>query len=133
MMDRSEELRREYNPGGGWAGAGFTRTIGAHCTMLWKRQDHMPIYEYRPSGNMHCDVCRNGFEVIQKIEDARLKQCPECKAPVERQISAATIGKPGPGLDQSTLEKHGFTQYKRAGKGVYEKTAGKGPRVITDD
>ena len=28
---------------------------------------------------------------------------------------------------------HGFTQYKRAGKGVYEKTAGKGPDIITDD
>jgi putative FmdB family regulatory protein len=93
----------------------------------------MPIYEYRASGNLHCDVCRDGFEVMQKIGDARLDQCPHCSAPVERLISAATIGKGGAGLDQANIEKHGFTQYKRAGKGVYEKTAGKGPRVITDE
>ena len=93
----------------------------------------MPIYEYRPEGKLSCDLCRNGLEVIQKIEDPRLQRCPHCDAPVHRMISAATIGKPGPGLDQANIEKHGFTQYKRAGKGVYEKTAGKGPRVITDD
>lgn len=111
----------------------FARTIDLHRKQQRKLNDHMPIYEYRPSSDRHCDQCRNGFEVIQKIDDPRLRHCPHCEAPVERQISAATIGKPGPGLDQANLEKHGFTQYKRAGKGVYEKTAGKGPRVITDD
>jgi hypothetical protein len=31
------------------------------------------------------------------------------------------------------LEKHGFTQYRKAGGGYYEKTAGEGPRVIKRD
>jgi putative FmdB family regulatory protein len=93
----------------------------------------MPIYEYQASGEQHCDLCRDGFEVMQKLGDVRLALCPRCQAPVERVISAVTIGKAGPGLDRDNLEKHGFTQYKRAGKGVYEKTAGKGPGVITDD
>ena len=31
------------------------------------------------------------------------------------------------------LEKHGFTQYRKSGKGVYEKSAGKGPAIISDD
>jgi putative FmdB family regulatory protein len=93
----------------------------------------MPIYEYRPSSEQHCEFCSHGFEVIQKIHDARLSCCPQCQAPVARQISAPSIGKPGPSLDSANIEKHGFTQYRRSGQGVYEKTAGKGPDVITDD
>jgi putative FmdB family regulatory protein len=93
----------------------------------------MPIYEYRPSSEQHCEFCADGFEVIQKISAARLTACPQCEAPVERQLSAPSIGKAGPSLDQANIEKHGFTQYRRSGQGVYEKTAGKGPDVITDD
>jgi putative FmdB family regulatory protein len=93
----------------------------------------MPIYEYRPSSKRHCEFCSHGFEVIQKIHDAKLSSCPQCQAPIARQISAPSIGKPGPSLDSANIEKHGFTQYRRSGQGVYEKTAGKGPDVITDD
>jgi putative FmdB family regulatory protein len=93
----------------------------------------MPIYEYRSSDEDPCELCRDGFEVKQKISDARLESCPECGSPIRRVISAASIGKAGPALDRANLEKHGFTQYKRAGSGVYEKTAGKGPDVIKDD
>jgi putative FmdB family regulatory protein len=98
-----------------------------------RRGGDMPIYEYRPSSGRHCGFCSNGFELIQKISDAKLEQCPQCGAPVTRQISAAAIGKAGPSLDPANIEKHGFTQYKRSGQGVYEKTAGKGPDVLTDD
>jgi putative FmdB family regulatory protein len=93
----------------------------------------MPIYEYRSSGPQHCEFCGNGFEIIQKIDDPKLLQCPQCQAAVQRQLSAPRIGKAGPSLDRANIEKHGFTQYRRAGQGVYEKTAGKGPEVITDD
>lgn len=93
----------------------------------------MPIYEYQASGEKRCEYCAAGFEVLRKISDPPLDKCPECHAPVERKISAPNIGGSGPSLDSSNLEKHGFTQYKRAGKGVYEKTAGKGPKVISDD
>jgi len=93
----------------------------------------MPIYEYRCSSQQHCDFCAEGFEIMQKISDARLSSCPQCQAPVERQLSAPSIGKSGPSLDRANIEKHGFTQYRRSGQGVYEKTAGKGPDVITDD
>jgi hypothetical protein len=33
-------------------------------------------------------------------------------------------------LSPENLGKKGFTQYKRAGDGYYEKTCGTGPRVI---
>jgi len=93
----------------------------------------MPIYEYRASTKQHCRFCESGFEVMQKIHDAKLSACPQCHAPVERKLSAPSIGKSGPSLDAANLEKHGFTQYRRAEKGVYEKTAGKGPDTLKDD
>jgi len=34
-------------------------------------------------------------------------------------------------LKESNVAKNGFTQYRRAGNGVYEKTAGKGPKFIS--
>lgn len=93
----------------------------------------MPIYEYQASSDQHCDYCADGFETLRKISESELERCPRCNAPVIRKISAPNIGGSGPALDAANIEKHGFTQYKRAGKGVYEKTAGKGPNVISDD
>jgi putative FmdB family regulatory protein len=92
----------------------------------------MPIYEYQPATEQHCDYCVSGFEKLRKSGDPKLAQCPECSAPVERKISAPNLGGSGPSLDSANIEKHGFTQYKKSSKGVYEKTAGKGPDVISD-
>lgn len=92
----------------------------------------MPIYEYQASGDRHCAHCANGFELLRKTSDRKVEHCPECQAPVARKISAPNVGGSGPSLDNANLEKHGFTQYRKAGKGVYEKTVGKGPRVISD-
>lgn len=36
-------------------------------------------------------------------------------------------------LSASNLERFGFMQYKKAGDGKYEKTAGAGPDVISKD
>ena len=93
----------------------------------------MPMYEYRASRDKNCEYCADGFESLRKISEPKLEQCPEGGAPVERQISAPNLGGSGPSLDSTNIEKHGFTQYKKSGKGVYEKTAGKGPDVITGD
>ncbi|MBT7889067.1 MAG: zinc ribbon domain-containing protein, partial [Deltaproteobacteria bacterium] len=35
----------------------------------------MPIYEYI------CESCHNELEVIQKISEAQLKDCPQCHEP----------------------------------------------------
>ena len=93
----------------------------------------MPIFEYEASSSSHCDYCAEGFEKLQKGSDPEITQCPRCGAPVRRRLSAPNIGGTGPSLDPSNLEQHGFTQYRKSGKGVYEKTAGKGPDVISDD
>ena len=93
----------------------------------------MPFYEYKPGSTTACSHCKNGFDLLQKIGDAALTACPQCDNPVHRVISAPFLGKGGPSLGRENLEKHGFTQYRKASKGVYEKTAGKGPSTITDD
>lgn len=97
------------------------------------RQDDMPTYEYKASGERSCDTCRCGFEIIRKISDPELQRCPDCNEPVSQVISAPGIARSGPSLDPANIEKHGFTQYRKSAKGVYEKTAGKGPRVISAD
>jgi len=93
----------------------------------------MPFYEYQSTGNQSCDQCAAGFDVLQKISDPVISQCPQCGARVRRVISAPNLAKSSPSLDPKNIEKHGFTQYRKSGKGTYEKTAGKGPRTITRD
>jgi len=102
----------------------------------------MPFYEYRaadaadagasePSG---CRHCREGFTVLEKLSADPLDACPGCGGPVRRVISAPQVVSGKAHMHRAdNIEKHGFTQYKKIGKGVYEKTAGKGPGIISDD
>ena len=94
----------------------------------------MPIYEYICSDESCCDHCRQGFELLQKVDDTELTACPHCGHAVRRRISAPrVVAGSSHRLNESHIEKHGFTQYRRVGQGVYEKTAGKGPNYISDD
>jgi putative FmdB family regulatory protein len=92
----------------------------------------MPIYEYIAEAP-GCEHCEQPFEVMQKIADAELTQCPQCGAAVHRMISAPSLAIGGSHLTkESHAEKRGFTQYRKVGGGVYEKAFGKGPRYISD-
>lgn len=91
----------------------------------------MPIYEYQASGHDSCDFCKESFDVMQKMSDEPLKFCPECHNEVKRKISRPNLARPAPSLSAENIEKHGLTQFKKVEKGVYEKTAGKGPDFIT--
>jgi len=88
----------------------------------------MPLYDYAPTSGV-CDRCHGRFEVHQRLADAKLTQCPTCKQPVERLISAAKVGGKYSTSD-SRVKELGLTKYKKAGDGVYEKTSGKGPNLI---
>ena len=92
----------------------------------------MPIYEYQASTDECCEHCAKAFDVMQKMAEEPLKLCPECHNPVRRKISAPNLASPAPSLSKENLEKHGLTQFKKVEKGVYEKTAGKGPDFISD-
>lgn len=81
----------------------------------------MPIYEYQAkSQEVACDYCYEGFEIIQKIADEKLSTCPKCGAPIERIISAPSLGHSESCLDDRA-KAAGFTKLKRLGKGEYEK------------
>ncbi len=52
----------------------------------------MPIYEYQ------CEDCGHKFEVIQKIADALLTDCPSCKQPrLRKMLTAAAFRLKGGG------------------------------------
>lgn len=52
----------------------------------------MPIYEYK------CEGCNHALEVIQKVADAPLRECPACGAArLKRLVSAAGFQLKGTG------------------------------------
>ncbi len=92
----------------------------------------MPLYAYEhdrdPRGK-----CQPRFEMLQTLSAQPLAHCPDCGRPCHRVIAACSIQGSSSAKERlapSNLEKHGFTQYKRAGGGFYEKTCGQGPKVI---
>jgi len=93
----------------------------------------MPIYEYEHDSG-HAGQCQERFEVLQGIGDPPLSRCPECGRPCHRVISSfSAIRNVKAMLGTKNLERLGFTQFKRAGDGYYEKTCGEGPQVIKGD
>jgi putative FmdB family regulatory protein len=89
----------------------------------------MPIYEYAPVSG-HCEHCKGLFEVVQRIADPKLTQCPTCGQACERRISAVALGGTW-SVSDDKINSSGLTKYKKAGDGVYERTAGTGgPEVI---
>jgi putative FmdB family regulatory protein len=91
----------------------------------------MPIYEYA-AVEKGCPHCEARFDVLQKMADEPLTHCPQCNADVRRVISAPSVAVGGSHvLQENHFSKRGFTQYRKAGGGVYEKTAGDGPKFIS--
>lgn len=94
----------------------------------------MPFYTYQNSTDDCCDYCREGFDILQRINADPVAMCPECSNKVKKVISAPNVvaGKAHLTTDKAA-DKGGFTKYKRAGSGVYEKVTGKGPKYISGD
>jgi putative FmdB family regulatory protein len=92
----------------------------------------MPIYTYQAKGPEHCLYCVEPFDRNQKLDAPRLKTCPECQSPLRRVITPPNLASSSPNVSEQNLGKKGFTQYRKLEKGVYEKTVGKGPDIITD-
>ena len=51
----------------------------------------MPLYEYK------CSACGSSFEVLQKVNEPRLKQCPKCGGQLKKVLSAPAIQFKGSG------------------------------------
>jgi putative FmdB family regulatory protein len=62
----------------------------------------MPIYEYQ------CEACNNQFEVLQKISDALLVECPQCKkGSLRKKVSAAAFRLKGGGWYETDFKTSG--------------------------
>lgn len=62
----------------------------------------MPIYEYQ------CTSCQHGLEVLQKMSDEPLQDCPEChQATLKKKISAAGFRLSGSGWYETDFKKGG--------------------------
>ena len=60
----------------------------------------MPIYEYQ------CQSCGYELEKLQRMNDERLKDCPECgKAELHRLVSAAAFRLKGAGWYETDFKK----------------------------
>lgn len=97
----------------------------------------MPIYVYEVVSG---DRAGETFELLQKLSDPPLTEHPETGDPVQRIIQPANIGGSWSdhamhksASDDKKLDRLGFTKYVKAGDGIYEKRAGKGPNVISRD
>ncbi len=97
----------------------------------------MPIFDYRciaTEESAGCEHCCAGFEHLERLHAEPLTHCPKCGSAVSKQLSAPALAIGGSHLQkEKKIGDAGFTQYRKIGKGVYEKTAGKGPGVISAD
>ncbi len=91
----------------------------------------MPLYKYAHENKKGAD-CSDEFEVLQDLSEPVLTVCPDCGLPVHRIMGNFAPVKSERGmLSNKNLSEKGFTKYVKAGDGYYEKTAGKGPNVIS--
>ncbi len=74
----------------------------------------MPIYEYESIGQ-GCRKCSRTFEVIQRIADAPLASCPDCRAPIRRKISRPQVIIPGSARGNDDVENK-VADYERQGR-----------------
>ena len=88
----------------------------------------MPIFEYVPD-DRECLLCQGRIELLQNSSEQPYKLCPYCGLDVKKVVSAPAIIHSYK-VDVEKAGKKGFTTYKKAEKGIYERIAGDGPSTI---
>jgi putative FmdB family regulatory protein len=80
----------------------------------------MPIYEYT------CDACGHHFEMIQKISEKPIKQCPKCfKDTAEKLVSAPGFRLKGSGWYETDFKNKSSKEQEKPSsntKGESKKT-----------
>ncbi len=80
----------------------------------------MPIYEYElVSGD--CSVCNGRFEIQRPLSRPPLVNCPRCRKPVRKVVSAINTPNLTKPLSVSDAKKAGFTILEKKDKGTYER------------
>ncbi len=81
----------------------------------------MPIYEYR------CEACGHALEVMQKLSDEALRDCPSCNRPaLKKLISAAGFQLKGSGWYATDFKNSGKQPATAPESGSATKTHGCG-------
>lgn len=88
----------------------------------------MPVYEYEPD-DRDCLMCEGRISVIQSIHDEPLKYCPSCGLEVKRVISRAVFKVAG-AVPEDKASRKGYTTFRKAEKGIWEKVSGEGPDIL---
>ncbi len=92
----------------------------------------MPLYEYEPIDDWDCHICGGRFEVLQSPNEDALSTCPTCGMPCRRLISKVQV-KVAKYHGADKAGDKGFTTYRRAEKGVWERIGGPGVDAIVGD
>ena len=77
----------------------------------------MPTYAYEAidprKDDKGCDYCRAGFEVIQRMTEPALSECPRCRNAVRRILFAPALVVKGSPLSETDKQ---IKEYEREGK-----------------
>lgn len=81
----------------------------------------MPIYDYRAKDpEKGCARCREPFELMRRLEEPPLTECPFCGAELVKLIAAPALGRGKSALDDRA-KAAGFHKLRRVDKGTFEK------------
>ncbi len=80
----------------------------------------MPLYEYEPVDG-DCKICGGKFELRRPADREPLTECPLCRKPVRKLISAVHSPKILKPVSYTDAKKAGFTILKKRDQGVYER------------
>ena len=74
----------------------------------------MPTYAYKAiDPDKSCDHCRPGFEIIQRITEPPLTQCPYCKNVISRVLFAPAVVIKGSAMTETDRK---IRDFEREGK-----------------
>lgn len=74
----------------------------------------MPTYAYRAVDPVKsCNHCRQGFEMIQRIIEPALTECPQCKNPILRILFAPAVVIKGSPITETDRK---IKEYEKEGK-----------------
>lgn len=80
----------------------------------------MPIYEYELCEGS-CRLCKGRFEIKRPMGWPALTNCPLCRKPVRKCISAVNTLKKSGGAFLAKAKESGFTVLQKKDSGTYEK------------
>ncbi len=74
----------------------------------------MPTYAYKAvEVEKSCEYCQKGFEIVQRMSESPLTQCPRCKNPVYRVFFAPTVVIKGSPVTETEKK---IREYEKEGK-----------------